>query len=55
MVISTVILQSSAGSGLTLSRIVHDIPHDLSAYVVYALVLAFCYMIWRGNRPKKEV
>jgi len=53
MVFSAFILQGAPRSGLTFGRIIHDIPHDVSAYVVYAFVLAFCYAIWRGNRPKK--
>lgn len=51
--INTISLVQSAGSGLTLSRIVHDIPHDVRAVVVYVLVVAFGYLTWRGSRPKK--
>jgi hypothetical protein len=52
---SILLVQSSSGSGLTLGRILRDIPHDAPAMVVYALLIAFTYLVWRGSRPKKGV
>ena len=49
-----IMLVQAADGGLTLGRILRDIPHDASALVVYALVFGFGYMTWRGSRPKKS-
>jgi len=38
--------------GLTLGRILADIPHDGPAFVVYALIAGFVYLVWRGGRNK---
>jgi hypothetical protein len=35
---------------LTLKNVVQDIPHDLAAYVTYALLLAFVGFIYLGSR-----
>ena len=40
--------------GLTLKRVLSDIPHDASALVVYVLLAAFVYLIWRGSRPGQK-
>ena len=39
-------------SGLTVSEVVRGLPHDTAAFVVYALVGVFLYLIWRGNRKR---
>jgi hypothetical protein len=45
------LLQES--EGLTFSKLLQDIPHDLPALVVYVLIAAFAGMIWLGNRSKR--
>lgn len=40
--------------GLTFGEFVNDIPHDLAAFVVYALLAAFMILIWRGSRSGKQ-
>lgn len=44
----------SSGQGLTLGRILRDIPHDGAAIVAYVLVIAFGWLVWKGSRPKKS-
>ena len=39
--------------GLTLRKVIADIPHDLPALVVYVLLAGFVFMIWRGSRKGK--
>ena len=41
--------------GLTLSEMLRDIPHDAPALVVYVLIAGFIFMIWRGNRSRRDV
>jgi hypothetical protein len=36
--------------GLTLRKVLADIPHDLPALVVYVLLGGFVFLIWRGSR-----
>lgn len=36
--------------GLTLHEVLYSIPHDVAAFVVYALVAGFVFFIWRGSR-----
>ena len=38
--------------GLTLGRILADIPHDGPAFVVYALIAGSLYLVWRAGRKK---
>lgn len=40
--------------GLTLHKILTDIPHDLPAMVVYVMLGAFVFLIWRGSRPTRK-
>jgi hypothetical protein len=54
-VFNTLHLIQSSGSGLTLGRILRDIPHDGAAILAYVLVATFVYLIWKGSRPKKSV
>lgn len=42
------------GEGLTIGRILRDIPHDLPALIVYVLIGGFIGMIWLGNRSKRD-
>lgn len=35
---------------LTLKNVLQDIPHDLAAFVTYALLLAFVGFIYLGSR-----
>lgn len=52
--LSTLSIIQSADSGLTFGEMVRDIPHDGAAIVAYILIIAFAWLIWRGNRPKKS-
>jgi hypothetical protein len=45
----------AAQSGLTLREVVANIPHDTPAFVVYAMLLVFVFMIWRANRPRRRM
>jgi hypothetical protein len=48
-----IILQAASSDGLTAGEVWSGIPHDGPAFVVYAMVLASCYAVWKGSRPKK--
>jgi len=39
-------------SGLSVGRVLRSLPHDGPAIVVYALIVAFLYFVWRGNRKR---
>jgi hypothetical protein len=39
---------------ITLGRVLSDIPHNASALVVYVLLAAFVYLIWRGSRSAQK-
>lgn len=52
--LNLIALLQSSSSGSTFSHMLHDIPHDKSAVVVYVLLFGFVYLIWRGNRPSKK-
>lgn len=45
-------IQETASGGLTLGRVLRDIPHDGPAIVVYVLLLVFVGFIWVGSRKK---
>ncbi|HSJ16174.1 MAG TPA: hypothetical protein VK939_17340 [Longimicrobiales bacterium] len=34
--------------------VVQDIPHDVPAFVGYALILAFVVMVWLGSRKRTQ-
>jgi hypothetical protein len=38
--------------GLTLGRILGDIPHDGPAIVIYVMLVVFAGLIWRGSRRR---
>jgi hypothetical protein len=40
--------------GLTLRRIITDIPHDGPAFFVYGLLAISIYVIWRGSRVRPQ-
>jgi hypothetical protein len=40
--------------GLTLRKVLADIPHDLPALVVYVLVGLFVGSIWYANRSQSK-
>ena len=46
------IVQEAAEGGLTLERVLSDIPHDAGAMVIYVLIALFIGFIWYGNRAK---
>ena len=37
-------------SGATLDSVLHNLPHDTGAIIVYLLVIAFIGFIWYGSR-----
>ncbi len=41
---------SDLDQGLTLAELVANIPHDLSAMVVYAMLFGSALFIWRASR-----
>lgn len=41
---------SDVDQGLTLAELVANIPHDLSAMVVYAMLFGSALFIWRASR-----
>ena len=40
--------------GLTFSEVIHGIPHDGPAIVIYTMLLAFVGFIWLGSRRKSS-
>jgi hypothetical protein len=38
------------GDGVTLHKIIADIPHDATALVAYVLLAAFVGLVWRYGR-----
>lgn len=47
-----IIAQAAADDGLTIGKLLGDIPHDAPAIVVYVMVLLFAGLIWAGSRKK---
>lgn len=45
-------IHMQADEGLTLREVFTDIPHDVPAMVVYVMVAAAIYILWRANRKK---
>ena len=43
----------SAEDGLTFRDVIADIPHDVPALVVYAMLMGSGWLIWKANRGKK--
>jgi hypothetical protein len=41
-------------SGMSLRRILSDIPHDVAAFIIYVLIGGSVYLVWRGGRPKPK-
>lgn len=48
------LVQETASGGLTLQRVLQDIPHDAGAIVIYVLMAAFVGFIWYGSRSKPQ-
>jgi hypothetical protein len=48
MLVIRTLLQN--GDGVTLHKIVADIPHDTASLVVYVLLAAFVGLVWRYGR-----
>ena len=48
------IVQEAAEGGLTLERVLSDIPHDAGAMIIYVLIALFIGFIWYGNRQKSQ-
>jgi hypothetical protein len=40
--------------GMSVGRILSDIPHDIAAFIIYVLIGGSVYLIWRGGRPKPK-
>ena len=47
-----IIAQAADNDGLTLDRILSDIPHDTAAIIVYVMIAIFAGFIWMGSRKK---
>ena len=37
---------------LTLAGVVADLPHDLAAWITYALLALFVVFVWSGSRDR---
>lgn len=47
--------QAAAGGGLTLHDILRNIPHDVSAFVVYVLMIGAVFLVlWAGRSQSSE-
>lgn len=44
------LIQSAQEEGLTLGKVLADIPHDATAFVGYFFVGAFVAFVWWGHR-----
>jgi hypothetical protein len=51
MLLIRVVLQDS---GVSVGRILSGIPHDFEAFIVYVLIGASLYFVWRGSRAKPK-
>jgi hypothetical protein len=40
----------SGDNGLTLHKVIADIPHDVASLVIYIMVAGFLFLIWYGSR-----
>lgn len=49
MFVAAVALQAP---GSTMSKMVHSIPHDASAVLIYVLMIGFVFLIVAGSRKK---
>jgi len=52
--VASALMQNAVESdqGLTLEKLVANIPHDASAVVVYAMLLGSALLVWRAGRSK---
>lgn len=46
------LMQAPVQDGLTLGRIVADIPHNGSAIFIYLLTALSLWLIWQGSRTR---
>ena len=46
------LVEVTAREGLTLSRIIADMPHDGAAFFIYALTAVSLWLIWQGSRTR---
>ena len=46
-------LAAQSGEHITMHDLLVGIPHDVPAFVVYAMIVASLVLIWRANRPRK--
>lgn len=42
----------ASGGGLTLGKVLADVPHDAAAFVVYAMVIGSVVFVWRSGRSR---
>ena len=51
--LATTALQAagSTDDGLTIGEVVAHVPHDLSAFVIYALLFGAVAFVWISGRP----
>lgn len=52
MILTTALVQAAESEGLTIGRILADIPHDAPAILLYVLTAASIGLIWWANRKK---
>ena len=45
-------IAQQAEQGLTLQKIISDIPHDAGAIIVYVVLALFIGFVWYGNRKQ---
>jgi hypothetical protein len=52
MHVSLAALAALQDRGLTAGEVLRGIPHDAPALVIYAMVVGFGFLIWKGSRQK---
>jgi hypothetical protein len=54
MFLVAIALQDAQDSGSTISHMIHSIPHDAPAALIYLLMAGFVGLIIAGSRKKKS-
>jgi hypothetical protein len=54
MFLVAIALQDAQDSGSTISHMIHSIPHDAAAALIYVLMAGFVGLIIAGSRKKKS-
>lgn len=50
MILTTMLVQAAENEGLTLGKVLADIPHDGPAILVYLLTAGAIALVWWGHR-----